>query len=308
MHPFRHDAVIRPLRPDDAPEIVALYAACMSEEPDIGPITAEGWAAAMRLARFGYGRDFLVALDGTELIGLAESSLREGGTRLCRLVKILVHPSRRRRGLGTRLLQALMDQGPSDAPLLIESLPRPHWMAGVGFASHFGFTVMETEIIMGCPTFHPIAAGPAGVEITRVEAEAGADRVAEIHNAAYRDEAGFVRTTGSDMLHSLDDAQLWTAQIAGAVVAFAIIEQEADLIWLESLAVDPCHQGRGIGGFLASRALVSNGIGEGRSAGLSVSSSNGVARKLYARLGFEKRSEKWRYGVMRDELLARMTA
>ena len=297
---------IRPLRPEDADGVVALYTACMAAEPDIGPITAERWAAAMRLARFGYGRDFLVAVDGEDLIGLAESSLRDGGSRLCRLVKILVRPARRRRGLGTRLLRGVVDQGPCGEPMLIESLPRPTWAAGLGFATHLGFTVTGTEMIMRCTDVRPVLDGPVGIEIARIDAKVGAERAAEIHNAAYRDEADFVPETGRDMLQSLGDAQLWTARRAGEIVAFAIVEREAELTWLESLAVDPPHQGRGIGGALASRALLSDGVGEGRAAGLTVSSSNAAARKLYARLGFEQRSEIDRYGVMRDDLLARL--
>ncbi len=297
---------IRPLKTDDISSIVALYSACMGAERNIGPISADGYASWLRLARSGYGRDFLVAVHGTELVGLAESSLRTGRPQLCRLVKIVVHPSRRKRGLGTRLFRAVVDQGPSDEPLLIESLPRPGWEAGLGFVSRFGFTVTETEIIMRCSVFHPIADGPASLAISRAETEADALRIAEIHNAAYRHEAGFVPRTEAEISKPLDDAQLWTARENGRVVAFAMVEREGDLTWLESLAVDPPHQRRGIGGVLATHALLSDGVGEGRPAGLNVSASNTPARKLYTRLGFEQRFEMPRYGIMRDDLLARL--
>ena len=293
------------MRPDDAEGIVALYAACMATEPNIGPITAGIWAGSMRHARFGYGRDFRVAFHGMDLVGLAESSLREAGTRLRRFVKIMVHPAHRRRGLGTRLLRDVVDQGPSHGPVLIESLPRSDWTAGIGFASRFGFEVTETEIAMRCPAFRAKVAHPAGIEIARTEPDAGAERAAAIHNAAYRSEASFVPNMEADMRQSLRDGQLWTARLDGRIVAFAIIEKDGDLTWLESLAVDPSHHARGIGGALATGALVGEG-GEGCLAGLSVSSRNDAARKLYARLGFEKQSERSRYGVLRADLAARL--
>lgn len=304
--PIEYLPEIRPLRPDDVEGIVALYAACMETEPGIGPITAAGYASWLRLARSGHGRDFLVAIDGAELVGVAESSLRDGGPRLCRLVKVLIHPSRRRRGLGTRLFRAVVDQGPSGEPLLIESLPRLAWTAGLAFVGRLGFSVIETEIIMRCAAFRPVVGGPAGLKVARMSAEFDARRIAAIHNAAYREEAGFVPRTENDTPESLNGAQLWTAQLDGQTVAFAIVEQERDVTWLESLAVDPPHQGHGIGGVLASQALLHNGVGEGRPAGLNVSASNTAARKLYARLGFERRSEMPRYGIQRDDLLARL--
>lgn len=304
--PLQNAITIRPLRPDDIGAVVALYGACMTVERNIGPISAEGYASWLKLARSGYGRDFLVALDGADLVGLAESSLRAGGPQLCRFLKIVVHPSHRRRGLGTKLLRAVVDQGPSDEPLLMESLPRAAWEAGLGFVSRFGFTVTETEIIMRCPVFRPIEGGPSGLVISRAGTGCDAGRIADIHNAAYRDEAGFVPETEADIADAPDGAHLWTARMEGRVVAFAIVEQDEGLAWLESLAVDPPFQARGIGGVLATRALLGEGVGEDRPAGLNVSASNNAARKLYARLGFEKRSEMPRYGIPRSGLLARL--
>ncbi len=297
---------IRPLQFNDIGPIVDLYAACMAVERNIGPMSAEGYASWLRLARSGYGRDFIVAMDGSDLIGVAESSLRPGGLQLCRFVKIVVHPARRRRGLGTTLLRAVVDQGPVGPSLLIESLPRPAWEAGLGFVSRFGFNVTEVEIIMRCPVVRPVQGGPAGLAISRAENGVDAKRIADIHNAAYRDEAGFVPSTEAETAEPSEGTRIWTARLNGQVVAFAIVEQEEGLTWLESLAVDPPFQARRIGAALATQALLGEGVGEGRPAGLNVSASNTAARKLYGRLGFEQRFEMPRYGILRDDLLARL--
>ena len=297
---------IRALRPDDADGIVALYAACMATEPGIGPITAEQWTAAMRQARFNYGRDFLVAMDGSELIGSAESSLRDRGPRLARLVKIMVRPSRRRRGLGQALLRAVLAQGPAAEPVLIETIVRQEWAASLGFLTRFSVAVTETEIFMRCSTLRSVPHEPEGVYVTRADISAVASRAAEIHNAAYREIAGFVAMTAEDMRSSLQGSEVWTASLSHTVVAFAVIERDEDPIWLESLAVMPGWQGRGIGGALAVRAILGAGTSDQRQVGLSVSSLNTTARRLYARLGFEEVSAKLRYGVMCHDLRARL--
>ncbi len=214
---------IRALRPDDADGIVALYAACMATEPGIGPITAEQWTAAMRQARFNYGRDFLVAMDGSELIGSAESSLRDRGPRLARLVKIMVRPSRRRRGLGQALLRAVLAQGPAAEPVLIETIVRQEWAASLGFLTRFSVAVTETEIFMRCSTLRSVPHEPEGVYVTRADISAVASRAAEIHNAAYREIAGFVAMTAEDMRSSLQGSEVWTASLSHTVVAISIL-------------------------------------------------------------------------------------
>ena len=64
--------VVRPLRPDDAEPVSALYGACMATEPGIGPVSAVAWTDTIRLPQFGGGRDFLVAVEGAERVGLAD--------------------------------------------------------------------------------------------------------------------------------------------------------------------------------------------------------------------------------------------
>lgn len=300
-------AAIRLLRADDAEGIVALYASSMAAEPDIGPITAEGWTRTIALPQFGGGRDFLVALDGSTIVGIAESSLRDQGHRRIRNVKLVVSPAARRRGLGTALLRAVLAQGPCDEPLMLQANLSVTWTAGLGFLSRFGFVQIEAEIYMRCPVLLPVRIGPDGVTVRRVvEVGSVAARLAEIHNAAYRDDVGFSRVDADGMRSSFADAILWVAERDGAIVGHAKIESDDDVSWLESLAVDPAHQGCGIGGLLASRAFLGDRVGESRPAGLSVSSANPRALRLYERLGFERRGEKCKYAASRDDLLGRL--
>ena len=49
------------------------------------------------------------------------------------------------------------------------------------------------------------------------------------------------------MADYLDGGVLWIAREPSDVVAFCFLEREPDLTWLESLAVEPGHEARGIG-------------------------------------------------------------
>ncbi len=114
MAPARAPVAVRPLRPDDAEAVSALYGACIATEPGIGPVSAATWSDTIRLPQFGGGRDFLIAFEGGVRVGLAESSLRDTGPRPSRMIKILVRPSRRRTGIGSALLRAVLEQGPAE--------------------------------------------------------------------------------------------------------------------------------------------------------------------------------------------------
>ena len=299
--------VVRALRPDDAEAVSALYGACLATEAGIGPVSASAWSKTIRLPQFGGGRDFLVALEGGKRVGLAESSLWDSGPRPSRMVKILVHPGRRRQGIGTSLLRAVLEQGPVGRSLVLEGFARADWPAGLAFLRRFGFIETETEIVMRCEVLALAPIGPAGVLIAPVtDVEPVLERIAGIHNEAYRDDFGFSRTTADDQRELLRDVRLWTASLANEIVAFAAVERDPALVWLESLAVMPNVQGAGFGEALARWALRGEGMDDGCPAGLSVSSRAARALRLYGRLGFAERSRKERYAALANDVRARM--
>jgi len=97
------------------------------------------------------------------------------------------------------------------------------------------------------------------------------------------------------MLRVLENSDVWIAADSGHVVGFCLLEPDPGMVWLESLAIDPAHQGRGLGQVLAHRALEAADIRPERPAALEVSSVNQAAIKVYQRLGFELRRERRRY-------------
>ena len=304
--------ILRPVRTaDDASAIETLYAACITTESGIGPVTATRWLNAVALPQFGGGRDFLCATEASTLVALAESSLRDEGDRQTRLVKLLVRPDRRRRGIGTALLDAVLDQGPDEAALALHCLVRSSWTAALGFLNRYGFAEVERELFMKCDALVAAAKSPPGVVIGSPE-QPGAmvEEAAAIHNEAFRGSAGFMIKTAQDMRKDMHGLRLWTAacMTTGKVVAFALIESEEEASWLETVAVRPEYQGRGIGAALVTAAFHGDGADPGRPAELGVSSCNPAALRLYQRIGFTVKSEKLRYAASRQGLVAQMVS
>ena len=281
----------------------------MAVEAGIGPVTAEDWSRAITLPQFSGGRDFLVAERDGRVVGLGESSRRGHDGRRVRHLKLVVDPTFRRIGIATALLCAVLAQDRDDAPVAVQGNAPSHWTAGLAFLQRYGFACVQSEIKMRCETPLPVFPVPAGIEVARAAPSAvGTARLADLHNAAFRDDAGFSRQTPDDAARQVEDGHLWVARLAGDVVGYALVDTEPALIWLETVAVDPALQGRGIGTALIAEALRGEGVGAGRAGGLSVSSVNGAAVRIYGRLGFESRSEVGKYAAVRTDLLARIPA
>ncbi len=298
---------LRPVRPADPSAVEALYRACTAVEPGIGPVTAADWSRTVALPQFRGGRDFLVAERDGHLVGLAESSPRGDDARRVRHLKLVVDPAHRRLGVATALLRAVLEQDAGDGPMTVQADVPAGWAAGLAFLARYGFAQVESEVAMRAEAPLPTVAEPAGVALVRPAiADGHADRLAAIHNAAFRDDAGFASHTPADALRHAAGGTLWLAVVAGEVVGYALVESDPDLGWLEVVAVDPAHRGRGIGAALVARALLADGVGPGRAAGLTVSSRNGAALRLYGRLGFQRRAETGTYAARRADLLARL--
>ncbi|UZD24437.1 GNAT family N-acetyltransferase [Algoriphagus halophytocola] len=79
-------------------------------------------------------------------------------------------------------------------------------------------------------------------------------------------------------------------------------ETQAGEIYLDSLAVDPAHQGKGLGAELL-RFLIDEFVHKGgKKLGLLVDQTNPDAKRLYLRLGFRVVEEKMLLGITLDHL------
>lgn len=298
---------IRPLRATDADAIVELYAKAASVEPRLGPITLAQWRQFLELPQNRGGRDFRVAEQGGRLVGLAESSLRSQGQQRSRFLKIVVTPAARRRGIARALFDHVLAIDPADDDLAVQTLVSPDWRAGMAFVATLGFVPIESEIGMKCVEPLDPARTPdvARVGIERVQDPASrATEVARIHNAAFASDASFRRYSPEEMAQVLTDSELWIVLADGEVSGFCLTEPERNSLWIESAAIDPAWQGRGLGQLLVYRVLSAHGVSTRHPCWLNVSSRNAAALTVYHRLGFRPQHEARRFSATRRELIA----
>lgn len=295
---------IRPLRDSDTDGVVTLYDRATVTEAGIGPVPHAAWRRFVKLPHNQDGRDFRVAQYGEDLVGLAESSLKEQSGRQVRFFKLVVEPTMRLRGIGSALLEELLALDISSEKLSLQSLASRDWSAGLAFLNSLGFSHIESEISQRCLFLKaPRSICLAGLSLERVaNPPAYAHDIARIHNAAFASDVAFRPYTAAEMAPLLSENVLWVARNDSRIVGFCRLESEPDLTWLEVLAIDPEHQGQGLGAALAYCALRATGVGQDRPAGLNVSSANLAALSVYKRLGFEPSGEMCRFGAYHHDL------
>jgi mycothiol synthase len=302
--------LIRALRAEDTEAVVSLYEAVSARDANIGPITSAQWASFVQRPLNRGGQDFRVAVQGGQVVGLAESSLRDQSGRSIRFFKLVVEPSMRRRGIGTALLRELLVLNAIDDTLSFQTLAASDWQDGIPFLEGLGFAHIESECTMRCSALKPLA--PAltdGAVVERIEVPPdAADDVTRLHNAAFASDVAFRTYSAAEMKQVLSEAnqELWIIKDRSGILGYCRIEREPKLTWLEQIAIDPKHQGQGLGIALAYRALRAIGIDEERPAGLNVSSVNVKARAMYQQLGFAVRREVRRYSLSQLDLMKRI--
>lgn len=305
------DFRIRPLRDSDTDAIVRLYDDAATRDAGIGPITNDQWTKFISRAQNHDGRDFRVVLHNEQLVGLAESSLRDQDGKRVRFLKLLVQPPMRRQGIGTALLVELLSLDTPADDLSFQAVAASKWVDGIAFLEASGFSYIESEISMSCSSLRTNAESPSiGVSVERVETPAlYGDMIARIHNAAFASDVAFRAYRASEMADLLaeEEQELWIVRDASRVVGYCRFESDPKQIWLEEIAIAPSDQGKGFGTARAHRALQTIGIDQERPAGLSVSSVNRAALAMYQQLGFAIRNEKRRYSAQQANLNARIS-
>jgi len=112
-----------------------------------------------------------------------------------------------------------------------------------------------------------------------------------IHNAAFSCSPNGATVTGSQVQRMLtDDLHAGLCIYAGKAVGIYQLAQKGGVGWVQSIAVHPDEQGRGIGRslmFCLCEFLYEN---EARQIKLKVMSNNEAALRLYQKCGFERES------------------
>lgn len=120
------------------------------------------------------------------------------------------------------------------------------------------------------------------------------DQVLAIEAAAYPGQPWSATAFWSE-LGQLDSRHYLVALHEGAVVGYAGLCDYPDEAWVQTLAVAPAVQRRGVGGLLLRALLEEAGRRSQPVVQLEVRASNAVAQRLYARHGFARTGLRRRY-------------
>lgn len=295
---------IRAAVPDDAPAIAAFFAAVHALDPVIGAVSVDEWRRFAALPQSRGGRDFRIAEVDGAFAAIATPSLRDHAAPWVRHFRIVVAPERRRRGIGAALLRHIAEMD-SPASVLLQCLCPERWGSLAAFLEAHGFAAIEHELDMVCEDAgrdEPRRRHDIAVRVLEGKA-ALADTLAGIHNRAYGD-AAIVALSGTEMAEVLTPALVLVAERRGVPLGFCQIEPAGNAAWIESIAVEPREQGRGIGTLLMQHALAEAARRAGPRVRLAVSDRNAPAYALYRRLGFAVTAKSARYRGERAMVLA----
>jgi [ribosomal protein S18]-alanine N-acetyltransferase len=113
------------------------------------------------------------------------------------------------------------------------------------------------------------------------------ERLLPLERALFGEQPWTARTFWSE-LGQLETRAYVVALDGEDVVGYAGLCDYPDEAWVQTMAVAPSHQGRGLGGRLLTALLDEAGRRGQRTVSLEVRAGNGVAQRLYARHGFER--------------------
>ena len=285
---------VRTFRPDtDRDRIVAVMDASLATDHPPGTTRQDLLHNLDRMV--GDPAGTVVAIDDGSVVGYC----------VPRLDDLTVHPERRRRGHGRRLVaaarQLVGDRG-QDHLILYGSLDHP---AAAGFIETLGFryhsSLWQFELAPSIPV--PDAAFTGDV-VTRTFRTDDLDAVVDLMNRAFADHPTPVTFDRATVAHvnSLPDFEP-----QGILLVFPADDRATPIAWtrtihevrengerrgfINTVGVLPEWRGRGLG-----RELLRWGIAHLRAAGagtieLSVEAANDRALGLYRRTGFEPRVE-----------------
>jgi mycothiol synthase len=275
-------------RPDDAPAVLAVLTAREVADAGVPVHGLEDLRDDWRASEVDLERDARVVESGDGRI-VAYATVKRPGSLA------VVAPDYEGRGIGSRLLE--WTEGRERA--CGRALHRQWVAAGNASARSLltsaGYLRTRSNFRMTAPldrVSDPVDA-PAGVTLRPVEADRDAVALHALDDAAF---AGFPDYTpetvgefrqGHLAADGFDPGLSRVAEQGGRIVGFLLARRRSNepVGWVEILAVDPDHQGRGIGAALLTQAFAAFAGAGLREAQLGVASFNERALRVYERSG-----------------------
>ncbi|WP_454085097.1 mycothiol synthase [Georgenia sp. Marseille-Q6866] len=268
-------------------DAVLRLAAAATDADGVAPFNEQS-VLAVRHGAGGYRHHWLA--EGEELLAHAVVD-PEGSGELC------VHPAHRRRGLGRRLLDTVLDDVPTVALWAHGDLPGAQALArAAGLRVTRELWQMARDLEPGAEA--PAVEAPAGVEVRTFVAGQDEEAWVALNADAFAEHPEQGRLTVAD-LHQrqaepwFDPSLLWLAHEAGrpdALLASMWVKPEGHDAEIYALGVAPQAQGRGLGGHLTALALAEMRRRGFRRTTLYVEGDNTAAIRTYRRAGYDRSS------------------
>jgi mycothiol synthase len=293
----------RPYAPaEDEDGVVALYARARALDPTVPALDRERWRAIVGSACFRNGLDSRVIDDDDQLVGLLVSGWQEdsrapGGLRV---IRVLVDPAHRRRGIGTALLREAVAQAENEQAFGLQTDVGGEWRAGRAFAEAHGFEVLVRDLFLARDGSPPASSAlPAGIALRAYAPGRDDEAWAQLANSTLVRDAVFRFESARSVARQAraPGFSLWIAEAVGAEmpIGFCHAELRGELGLVQSLGVRAPHEGRGVGAALLARTLSGLVAAGARRIELCTESDNLRAQRLYARHGFRLAREAFTY-------------
>lgn len=209
-------------------------------------------------------------------------------------VSAFVQPARRRQGVFTALLREAAGTLGSFGYRQLLFPCQGSSEDGQAVAAHWGAVRQHTEYLMSYRGGRPALKATASL---RAVSAADLPAIEALYAAVFPGNDGLASCLREDILCRVLERQ---GQIAG--IACVNLAGEARSIY--GVAVDPAHQGQGLGGALMAALLAElTALSPGAPIGLEVDGTNQPALRLYTRSGFTVR-QQMDYYVLRHPATA----
>ncbi len=279
---------IRPFRPEDAPELVALSLDCSRGEIDfvLNPFWEQESELFAEFARFQIDplEHLLVADPGDGevqgLVGFLRGPAAPAAGMFCPIVR----RSERGRGLGGELLRAALARAPALGIALLTAGVGTRNRAGYALLASHGFRPVRQAFLMRCAT------APRTPSLPGLDFEPARPEDCEAILAVYS-TCGFEPRSLEGMRAVLTDGRHdhFVARQAGRVVAFAELETHwPRRPWVAYAGVVQELRDRGVGSSLVSYALARRFEAGAVSGQLMLSPANRTALRAYEKVGFRR--------------------
>jgi GNAT superfamily N-acetyltransferase len=281
------DSNLRSFRRDDADQVVALsrQASARPEEHVGNPI----WASREELESEISDWDppatetLLVADDGEAVVGVGGVEAGGGSPDVADLFGPVVAKKAQGRRLGSRLLAESIGLARAHGASVLDAAIGTRNRRGRVLLERNGFSrrgSAQAFYALRPQDHRPVAASPAGLTVRQAGA-ADEGPVFALYGECFPDG----RFPEDWLRAGVQEGSAYLAELDGAPVAFLTIDRADRWIYLVGVTEDV--RGRGIGGFLLSRALEAYWAKHpGEALGLATEAGNTPAIRLYRGQGF----------------------